>query len=78
MVTQSGYFRLATNVVLGMGIIDGKLLFCHGISEGSVDKEISTRNYNNRTFCDCLNNPFPDYFGCPDLNLPPITSYYRH
>ena len=25
-VTQSGYFRLATTVVLGMGITDGKLL----------------------------------------------------
>ena len=31
-VTQSGYFRLATTVVLGMGIIDGKLLYCHGVA----------------------------------------------
>ena len=27
-VTQSGYFRFATTVALGMGIIDGKLLYC--------------------------------------------------
>ena len=32
-VTQSGYFRLATTMALGMGITDGKLLYCHGIAE---------------------------------------------
>ena len=31
-VTQSGYFRLATTVALGMGITDGKLLYCHGVA----------------------------------------------
>ena len=40
-VTQSGYFRLVTTVTLGMGLADGKLLFCHGISEQSKDKNIS-------------------------------------
>ena len=30
-VTQSGYFRLATTVGLGMGITDGKNLLFHGI-----------------------------------------------
>ena len=39
-VTQSGYFRFATAVVLDMGIIDDKLPLCHGISEKSVDKNI--------------------------------------
>ena len=42
LVTQSGYFRLATAVALGMGIADGKPLFCHGVSQESVDKKIST------------------------------------
>ena len=42
LVTQSGYFRLATIVVLGMGITDGSLLFWHGVAEGNVDKTIST------------------------------------
>ena len=42
-VTQSGYFRLATTVALGMVITDGKLLFSHGIAEESVDKTISTK-----------------------------------
>ena len=42
-VTQSGYFRLATTVVLGVGIIYKKLLFCHEISEQNMDKTISTR-----------------------------------
>ena len=37
LVTQSGYFRLLTIVVLDMGIIDGKLIFYYGISEGSVE-----------------------------------------
>ena len=31
-VTQSGYFRLATTVVLGTGTTDAKLPFCRGIS----------------------------------------------
>ena len=30
-VTQSGYFRLVTTVVLGMGITYGKLYLCHGL-----------------------------------------------
>ena len=30
-VTHSGYFRLSNTVVLGVGITDEKLLFCHGI-----------------------------------------------
>ena len=72
-VTQSGYFRLATTVALGMGIADGNLLFCHGISEESVDKKISAREYNNSAVYECCNNPFTSDFGSPALNLPPIT-----
>ena len=71
-VKQSGYFILETTVSLGMGITDEKLLFYHGISEGSVDKQFSTIEYNNRKVYDCFNNLFPDDFGIPDLNLPPI------
>ena len=36
---QSGYFRLATIVTLGMGLKDGKILFCNEVSEKI--------NYNN-------------------------------
>ena len=39
-VTKSGYFRLATTVVLGMGVTDGKLLYCHSVAEGNLDKKI--------------------------------------
>ena len=39
-VTQSGYFRLATTVSLGMGITDGKLLFYRVISEQRRDNKI--------------------------------------
>ena len=46
-VTQSGYFRLATTVALGMGITDGKLLYYHGVAEGNKDKKTSTLEYNN-------------------------------
>ena len=34
-VTQSGYFRLANTVELGMGIKYGKLLYCHCVEEGN-------------------------------------------
>ena len=70
--TQSEYFRLATIVALGMVIEYGKILFCHGLSEEDVDKKILTRDYRNRTFYDCFNNPFQADFGSPALNLPPI------
>ena len=50
--TQSGYFRLASTVTLGMGIVDGKLLYCHGVAEGNVYKKISTLDYSRRTFYD--------------------------
>ena len=72
-VTQSGYFINKTTLVLGVSITDGKLFFCHGISEGSGDKKISMREYNNRTVYDWSNNHFPDYCVSPALNLPPIT-----
>ena len=38
-VTKIGYFRLANTVALGMGTTYRKLLFCHDISEESVDKK---------------------------------------
>ena len=41
-VTQSGYFRLATEVSLVMGIVDGKILYCHVVAEVNADKMIST------------------------------------
>ena len=56
-----------------MGIIDGKLLYCHGVAEGNLDSKFSTLEYNNRTFYDWFKNPFTDDFGRPALNLPPIT-----
>ena len=76
-VTQSGYFRLANTVALGMSITDGKLLFCHRISQGSAENKIPMIDYNNRTDYELLNNLFLDDFGSPTLNLPPITIYDR-
>ena len=35
-VTQSVYFRLTTTVELGIGITNGKLLFCNGIQSKSI------------------------------------------
>ena len=72
-VTQSGYFRVATTYVLGMGITYGKLLYCHDVAEGNVDKKISTLDYNKKTVYDCFSNPFEADFGIPYLHLPPIT-----
>ena len=56
-----------------MGITYGKILYCNGVTEVTVDKKISTFDYNNRTVYDCLNNPFTAEFGIPYLNPPPIT-----
>ena len=72
-VTQSGYFRLANTVALGMGITDRKPLYRHGVAEGKKDKKISTLEYNKRTFYDCFNNQFTADCGSPDMHLPPIT-----
>ena len=72
-MTQSGYFKLATTVVLGMDITDGNILFCHGISKESVDKKIATIDYSNRTVYYFLNNPYTYDCGSPYLNLSPIT-----
>ena len=66
--------RLATTVSLGISITDGGLLFCHGISEGSLEKKVSMREYNNRTVYDCFNKTFPDDFDSLALNTPPITT----
>ena len=41
-VTQSGYFRLATILTLSIGIIYGKIPYCHGVAEVNMDKKIST------------------------------------
>ena len=73
LVTQSGYFRLATTVALVMGIKDVGLLYFHGVAEESEDNKIPTLEYNSRTVYECFNNPFKDDFGSPSLNLPPIT-----
>ena len=42
-MTQSGYFRHATIVVLGMCITYGELLFYNVILKASVEKNVSTR-----------------------------------
>ena len=55
-----------------MGIIYGKIIFCHVISEESVDKKISTGEYNNRTVYECYDNPFTAGFCSQSLNIPPI------
>ena len=71
-VSQSGYFILVTSVTLGVGITDGKLLYCHGVTEVNVYRKVSTLQYNNRTVYDCFSNTFTYQFGGTDLNLPPI------
>ena len=72
-VKKSGYFRLATTVASDMDIKYGNLPFCHGISEGNVDKTISIREYNNITVYDCFNNLFTADFDITNLNISLIT-----
>ena len=62
-------------MALGIGITDGKLIYCHGVAEGNVDKKISTLEYKNRRVYDCFSGSFTDEFGSPDLYIPPITIY---
>ena len=72
-VTQSGYFILATTVALGMGIVDGKTLYCRGVADGNLEKNISTLEYKKSQVFDCFDNPFTAYFGIPDFHPPTIT-----
>ena len=74
-MTQSGYFSFATKVALGVGIIDGKILFCHGISDKTKEKMISIRDYNDRTVYGCFNNHFPSDFCSPALSVVPRPIY---
>ena len=60
---------------VNMGIIYGKLLYCHCVVEGNKDNKISTLDYNNRTVYDCFNYTFTADCGIPDIHLPPITIY---
>ena len=55
-----------------MGIIDGYLLLCHGISEQIKDKTVSTRKYNDRTVYDWFNDSFSFDCGSPALNPPHV------
>ena len=57
-MAQSGYFRLVTTVALCIGIIDAKLLLCHGISDKSRDNIIQMRELNDRTFMNDSKPPF--------------------
>ena len=56
-----------------MGITGGKLLYCHGVAEGNMDKKFSTLEYNNRTVYYCFNNLFTAHCGSPAMHLTPST-----
>ena len=47
--TQSGYFRPATKMVLGMGITNAELMLYHDISEQKRGNTITMREYNGGT-----------------------------
>ena len=55
-----------------MGVAYGKLLFCHGILEYSVDKKFLTGEYNNRTVYDWFNHLFTADFSRLALKIHPI------
>ena len=68
--TQRIYFRLGTTVELCMGIADGNLLLCHGISEKIKYNTISNIEYNDRIVYDRFNDTISIDCSRPDLNLP--------
>ena len=62
-------------MALCIGIIDAKLLLCHGISDKSRDNIIQMRELNDRTVYEWFKTPFPVDYGITALNLPPIPIY---
>ena len=72
-LTQSGYPRLTNTVAFSIFITNGKLLYCHGVSEENVDKKLSVLDCNNRTVYDCFNILFTTDFGSLSFHLPPVT-----
>ena len=63
-------------MALGVIVIDGKLLLCHGNSEQSKENPISMIEYKYRTLHECFNNNFPIDGVIPSLNIPPIAIDY--
>ena len=55
-----------------MGIKDGIILYCHGVTQGNVDREVSTLDYNKMTVYHYFNNIFTYEFCIPYLNVPHI------
>ena len=68
-LTQSGHFMLETTVASCMGIKYANILLCYVISEQSLDKRISMRDYNYRKVYDLFKNNFPVDYGIPDFNI---------
>ena len=58
-------------MVLGMGITEGKLQFCHVFPKQIRDKNISIIDYDNMTIYDWYKSNFPFYCGILSLNLFP-------
>ena len=57
-LTQGGDFWIATRLVLGMGITYGKLLVCHIILEGNVDKKFKLESKTEGLFITASMIPF--------------------
>ena len=57
-LTQGGDFWIATTLALGMGITYGKLLVCHIILEGNVDKKFKLESKTEGLFITASMIPF--------------------
>ena len=64
------YFRLATTVVLVMGITYENILLFHGISEQNRDNKIKIIDYNYSKLYEWLKNTYAFDCDIPDYNLP--------
>ena len=57
-VTKGKYFILAIVVVLGMGITDAKLLFCHGFQSKEGTRKFQWEIINTGKFMTASKPPF--------------------
>ena len=71
-VTQCGWMRLCTKVVMGMTITNCWKLFRYGVKRYHYDKLIGIREFLERLAQDCFNNKFSPDRGTPAKKITPL------
>ena len=74
-VTQCGWLRLCTTVVMGMNITNCWKLFSYGVKRDHYDKLIGIREFSEKLAQYFFNNPFSTDRGTPSNNIPPLDEF---